>query len=135
MKKQTMSIPFSIRQEMALLKQHADEFAKCSMALCKAEEKADTIVRKAANDKVDLKAPIEKFIKQSQAMKRELAKAKERKALLQCRYEHCESSTRAVMKDIIEGLKDIPQIYTKGKALLRKKKITPEDYVKFMTSI
>lgn len=39
------------------------------------------------------------------------------------------------MKDIIEGLKDIPQIYTKGKALLRKKKITPDDYVKFMTSI
>jgi len=129
------TISVSFREHMALLKQHADDFAKCSRALCKAEEKANTIVSKAAYDKVDHKAPIAKFIKQSQAMKRELAKAKERKALLQCRYERCESSTRAVLKDIIEGLKDIPQIYTKGKALLRKKKITPDDYVKFMTSI
>jgi hypothetical protein len=130
-----MSISLSFRKKMDILKHHADDFAKCSKALCKAEEKADTIVRKAANDKVDRKAPIEKFMKQSEAMKKELAKAKERKALLLCRYERCESSTRVVLKDIIEGFKDIPQIYTKGKALLRKKKITPEDYITFMTSI
>ena len=130
-----MSISLSFRKHMDLLKRHADDFAKCSKALCKAEEKADQIVRKAAYDKVDHKAPIEKFIKQIQVMKKELAKAKERKALLKCRYERCESSTRVVLKDIIEGFKDVPQIYTKGKALLRKKKITPEDYVKFMTSI
>ena len=103
--------------------------------MCKAEEKADQIVWKAAYDKVDHKAPLAKFIKQRVAMKKELAKAEERKVLLQCRYERCESSARAVLKVIIESSKDIPQIYTKGKALLRKKKITPEDYVKFMTSI
>ena len=125
----------SFRKKMDILQHHAEDFAKCSAALCKAEEKAHQIVYKAANDKVDRKAPIEKFMKQNEAMKKELAKAKERKALLQCRYERCESSTRAVLKDIVEAAKDVPQIYTKGKALLRKKKITPEDYVKFMTSI
>lgn len=111
-------------KEFALLRKHADAFAKCSQDLCRAEEEAD----KKIQEKLD-------WTKNRQ----QILKSRERVAMLKCRYNNCRESAMLVLKDVLDSYRDIPSfksdIYKRGQALLRKKNATADDYVKFMTSI
>ena len=117
-------------EQLNTLQKHASAFAKCSASLCKATEKADNAVWRAAHNALEAKKlSKDKSLKMANAVKHSI----ERVDLLTCRYEKCQTTTRVVLEDVVASLKNVhPSLHKRGVALLKKRSITPEEYADFM---
>jgi hypothetical protein len=145
MNKNTTKILSDIESSSKILREC--KMRKCESQVIKGNEQLKQVkekTRELLNLLISKKLPFDKFVKQTNDLKKKLQKTKETKALQACTVKECESNTKNMLSSMIaiktydctvENKKKACKIEKKAKKILDKKKLKQNDFAKFVQLI